>query len=93
MWTLILAQSEFATCIATRNEELLEVTQIAQVYKDNKVCKKTSARRVVFVTPEKIKNCQRSIMANRGGTDKTNILVQVLVDQERCRMMERKSNS
>jgi len=57
------SQSELATSKATGNEELPEVTPVAQEHIDNNVCKKTSAKRkLVFDTPKKRR---RSIIANR----------------------------
>lgn len=57
------SQSELATSKATGNEELPEVTPVAQEHIDNKLCKKTSVKReLVFETPKKRR---RSIIANR----------------------------
>jgi len=53
------SQSELATSKATGNEELPEVTPVAQEHIDNKVCK-TSGREN-FDTPKK----RRSNIANR----------------------------
>jgi len=57
------SQSELATSKATGNEELPEVTPVAQEHIDNKVCKETSAKRkLVFDT---LKKRRRSIITNR----------------------------